>query len=153
MSKMFDNYPQPEGYIPNNRPRCRIPHTIDIMAGETAEHSFEVPFNVDESCDSFEVIYKLGINPIIIKNQSHLEKVITEHGTTLITCKLSSDETSMFGDTLLSAKVQLKFYMKNNTISYSEIYKVNLRDSLDEDRTQPVPPKPGTLGGLGYTED
>lgn len=152
MSDMFRNYPQPADYIPNNRPCCKPPFHLDIMSGETAVHTFEIPFNVEEGCDTVEVIYSLGIKPIIIKNNTELEITITECNSSIITCKLSEAETTMFANTLLDAKVQVKFYMKNGTTSYSEIYNIKLMNSLDANREKPVPPGQ-IIKGIGYTED
>lgn len=150
---MFDRYPQPADYIPDNRPKCCKPFKLDIMAGETAEHSFEIPFNVEDSCKLVEVIYKLGLTDVLIKSSSEIEIQETGHGNSLITVKLNEEETSIFANTLLDAKVQIKFYMVNDTIAYSEIYNVKLMTALDKDRAEPIPPQPGVLGGLGYTED
>lgn len=150
---MFDNYPQSSDYIPNNRPRHCKHKRLDIMAGETAKHTFEVPFNVEEECDSFEVIYLLGIAPVIIKNTDSLEVDVEEHHST-ITSNLTADETSIFANTLLEAKVQLKFFMLDDTITYSDIYTIKLKTALDASgEVKPIPPKPCVLGGLGYTED
>ena len=128
---MFDNYPQPADYIPDNRPKCCKPFKLTIMAGETAEHSFEIPFNVEESCSFIEVIYKLGLTDVIIKSSSEIEIQETEHGNSIITVKLSAGETSIFANTLLDAKVQIKFYMVNDTIAYSEIYNIETSSALD----------------------
>jgi len=130
-SEMFRNYPQPDDYVPNNRPRCHKPFKLDIMTGETAIHTFEIPFNVEESCDDVKVIYKSGLTPEITKEQSELEITTTEHGNSIITCTLSAEETSIFQNTLLDTKVQLKFYMKNGDITYSDIYNVKVVNSLD----------------------
>lgn len=130
---MFKNYPQPEDYIPDNRPKCHKPFRLDIMAGETATHTFEIPFNVVESCSNVEVIYKLGLKDIITKsvNLSGEDVVETECNHSIITCRLSEEETKLFANTLLDAKVQLKFYMIDDSIAYSEIYNIILVDSLD----------------------
>ena len=130
---MFKNYPQPEDYIPDNRPKCHKPFRLDIMAGETATHTFEIPFNVVESCSNVEVIYKLGLKDIITKsvNLSGEDVLETESNHSIITCRLSEEETKLFANTLLDAKVQLKFYMIDNSIAYSEIYNIILVDSLD----------------------
>jgi len=150
---MFDRYPQPSDYIPNNRPRPCKHKCLDIMAGETAKHTFEVSFNVEEECESFEVIYLLGITPVIIKNTDSLEVDAEEHHST-ITSNLTADETSIFANTLLEAKVQLKFFMLDETVTYSNIYTIKIKTALDASgEVKPIPPKPGVLGGLGYTED
>ena len=130
MSEMFKNYPQPDDYIPNNHPKCRKPMCLDIMAGETAIHTFEVPLNVDE-LEGYEVIYKLGLTPIITKNKSQTEYIV-DGDKSIITCTLSPEETTLFGnDTLLEARVQLKFYMLDGVVSYSDIYRIKLKDALD----------------------
>jgi len=156
---MFDRYDNvPEGYIPNNRPRYVEPKKLTILAGETAEHSFEVPFNTLEVCDSVEIIYKLGLNPIIIKKDTDFETLITDWNTTIITNTLDVSETLFFANTLLSATVQLKFYMKDNIVTYSEVYPIVLSTALDVLESSPTPPTPPTPGpgvitGIGYTED
>lgn len=150
MSKMFKNYPQPEGYVPNNRPRCCRPHDITIMAGETAEHSFEIPFNIGEVCNNVEVIYKLGLTDVLVKDVNSTDLYETEHGNTIIKIVLSSVETVLFAHTLLNASVQIKFYMKDGEISYSEIYPIKLSNALDATKSS----QPGDIiVGIGYTED
>lgn len=154
--EMFDKFDNiPEGYIPNNRPRCIKPFKLDIMTGETASHSFEVPFDVQEECLEYEVIYKLGLKQIIIRNSWTLDVQKTEKGTSIITCNLSSDETKLFENSSLKARVQLKFYLNNNAITFSEIYNVTVRDSLEVNRRKPGADDTNIVygTGYGYTED
>ena len=72
MGDMFKNYPQPEDYIPDNRPKPMHQHEITIMTGETASHTFDVPFDVNEDCNGLEVIYKLGLDIALIKETANL---------------------------------------------------------------------------------
>ena len=137
MNEMFNNYPQPEDYKPDNRPQPIEEFKLDIMTGETAIHTFEVPFKISEECSEVEVVYKLGIKPTIIKNSDSLELIETEEGTTIVTCTLSQSETKLFEDTILSLKLQMKFYMNNNSIMYSDIYSVEVKDALDINREIP----------------
>ena len=132
MSELFKNYPQPDEYIPNNRPKCHKPMKIDIMSGETSIHTFEIPFNVEKDCSSFEVIYKLGVEIVLIKH--FLDCSLTsEEDKSIITCVLSSEETKLFANNLLDTNVQIKFIMKDNSVIYSDIYKVYVKDSLESD--------------------
>ena len=133
MGEMFDNYPQPNDYIPDNRHRCIKHNELTIMAGESSSHSFDVPFNVEEQMSNFSVIYKLGLKVVVVKEQHELEVVYDEeHNKTIITCDLNPMETALFRDTLLTAQVQLKFITKEiNEVSYSEIYTIKLLDSLE----------------------
>jgi len=152
MSEMFKNYPQPEDYIPNNRPRCCPKKGLDMMAGETAFHSFEIPFNVVTDCLDYKVIYKLGIDVILVKSKEQLT-VVEEDNSSIINCELSSSETKLFGNTLLSTEVQIKFIMNDGSVSYTDVYKVKVNDSLD-DGEAPVPPvPPHIITGIGWTED
>ena len=152
MSEMFKNYPQPEDYVPNNRPKHCKCSRITLMTGETAEHTFDIPFNVESDCLDYSVIYKLGLEDIIIKEKDELEVSISEDNKfSTITCHLSSEETSLYRNTLLSANVQLKFYMRDASVAFSDIYKIYVTTSL-ETGDEPHP-TPGILVGLGYTED
>ena len=82
MNEMFKNYPQPENYIPDNRPKCIKPCGINIMTGESAIHSFEIPFNVEEDCKYIEIIYKLGLDIVILKTNEEIDlySYITKNG-------------------------------------------------------------------------
>ena len=156
MSNMFDHYPQPEWYIPNNRPRPCKPHDLTILTGETTIHTFDVPhFTINEYCRDLEVIYKVGITCVIKKSLSDVQVVVTEHGDSIVTVTLSAGETNYFKSTVLDSEVQLKFYLVDNSTQYSKIYPLKIFDSLDTSAVKPtpVPPGPGILGGLGYTED
>lgn len=145
--EMFDNYPQTE--VPNNRCKCFPEFHLDIMTGETASHTFEIPFNVKTDCLKCEVLYKLGIKLILQKSEG-LEILETDKGS-VVTCKLSAQETALFGHTCLDAKVQLRFTMNNGAILYSDIYNVSVTDSLWTDSE--VPPVPIIVTGFGWTED
>ena len=144
MSDMFRHYPQPDEYIPNNYPRCHCHKPLEIMAGETVIHSFEIPFNVEEDCQIVEIIYKLGLEPVLIKNNfdnsDYFEIHAEDEGRpSVVSCTLHPAETLLFKNTALDTYVQLKFYMKDHSIMYSEIYKVKVRDALDANRKNEIP--------------
>ena len=130
-SEMFKHYPQPDNYTPYNIPHGIKHEEITIMAGESATHSFEIPFNVIEDVTDFEIIYKLGISMSLIKSYlGEKEKeypaitVVYDEDShkSMITCVLSVIETQLFRDTLLDCKVQIKFIMKDLSIAYTEVY-------------------------------
>ena len=154
MSEMFNNYPQPEDYIPNNR-HIKCPEfKLDIMTGETSKHTFEIPFDVNTDCIDVEVIYKLGVKPVVIKNSYSLEILSDEEKhTSTITCTLNADETKLFADTLLNTRVQIKFYMNDSSIMFSDIYRVKVVDSLENNRKAPSEGKMVYGTNYGYTED
>lgn len=155
---MFDAYPQPDDYIPNNRPRPRKEFKLDIMTGETASHTFDVPFDVEADCQEVEVLYKLGLKIVLNKNSSELEiQPMTKECCgkqiqyTSIICHLSAQETLLFNNQVLNTRVQLRFTMNDGSITYSEIYPVKVVDSLNGEEVPPVPPM--VVTGFGWTED
>lgn len=131
MSEMFKNYPQPSDYIPNNRPRCHHPFKLDIMVGETSVQSFDIPFNVEEDCINWEIIYKLGLEVVLTKKKEDIDIITEDDETSILTCVLTPAETKLFTSTILDTLVQIKFIMKNGETIYSDIYKVIIRNSLD----------------------
>ena len=130
MSEMFKNYPQPEDYIPNNRPKCFKPFKLDIMVGETSVQSFDVPFNVTEECLDYVIIYKLGLEVVLVKTKDQIQNIDEEHSS-ILSCVISPEETQVFNSTILTTSVQIKFTMKDNSTVFSEIYKVKINNSLE----------------------
>ncbi len=131
MSEMFKNYPQPSDYIPDNRPKCFKPFKLDIMVGETSVQSFDIPFNVEEDCINWEIIYKLGLEVVLTKKKEDIDIITEDDGTSILTCVLTPAETKLFTSTILDTFVQIKFTMKSDDVIYSDIYKVIIRNSLD----------------------
>ena len=137
MGNMFNNYPQPANYIPNNRIKTIEKFELDIMTGESASHTFEVPLDVEGECSNVEVIYKVGINVVLVKDMSELDiepEPVASGETptyTFIIAHISPEETLLFNDTLLDTFVQLKFVLNDGDVLYTEIYPVNVVDSLD----------------------
>lgn len=129
MSEMFRNYPQPDDYIPDNHPRCHKHPKLEIMCGETVNHTFEVPFNIDETTSRVEVIYKLGLTNVLIKTNENIE-IVSEDNHSIINVVITPEETLSFAHSLLDTSVQIKFVLKDNNVSFSEIYEVVVRDSL-----------------------
>jgi hypothetical protein len=130
---MFDRYPQGPDYIPCNRPKPIKHSDLVIMTGETTMHSFEFPFGIDQYVSDIEVIYKLGINVVLIKHLNDIAIDIDKYDYSLITVTLSPEETKLFKDTVLTTKVQLKLRLVDESIMYTRAYKVKVFDSLDID--------------------
>ena len=150
MSEMFKNYPQPSDYIPDNRPKCFKPFKLDIMVGETSVQSFDIPFNVEDDCTNWEIIYKLGLELVLTKKKEDIDIITEDDGTSILTCVLTPAETKLFNSTILDTLVQIKFIMKTGETIYSDIYKVIIRNSLDKSSESPDTP---VVTGFGWTED
>jgi hypothetical protein len=153
---MFNNYPQPNGYIPNNRPMPCKCHKLEMVAGETTSHSFEIPFNIEGVVNEWSVIYKLGNNVVLVKDKTQCTYFIDDDKT-IINCLLSADDTLLFSNTLLNTRVQIKFIMKDLSVLYTDIYPVKVKDTLDGTKIEPGPGPgpipPHVITGIGYTED
>ena len=147
---MFANYPQGDSYIPYNRPIPPRKFNLNIMTGETAIHSFEVPFNVSEWCSDVQVIYKYELNKTLIIEMNDLDIVSSDFcpSGSVVTCTLEPDKTKNF-KTILDTRVQLRFVMKTPDINsssiedfnksfhdgdiiFSDIYKVTVIESLED---------------------
>ena len=68
---------------------------------------------------------------------------------------LKPADTIVFKNTGLDTKVQVKFYMKDGTIAYSDVYDVEVVDSLDANGRGSANKNTmiAGLAGFGYTED
>lgn len=150
MSEMFNNYPQPDDYIPNNRPKCHCPCKLDVMVGETSVQSFDIPFNVLEDCSNWEIIYKLGVDIVLTKKKEEIDIITQDDNTSLISCVLTPAETRLFYSKFLDTNVQIKFIMKNGDTIYSDIYKINITNALDAQESKHDVP---VVSGFGWTED
>ena len=121
----FDNLP--ENYIPDNMHRCPRQFHLDIMTGENAIHTFEMPFKFMEECSAVDVIYKHGLEVVLVKSVAPND---VNDEDNIVTITLTPEETNLFTDNILDTNVQLKFTMSNDNIVFSEIYKVNVVNSL-----------------------
>lgn len=132
---MFDNYPQPEGYIPDNsHPSCCDDcHCEDvIVAGGTALHTFTLDFLYSELCDGFRAIYSSGLSTPVIVDSAELGgpfSIEEEDGKAHITITLSPDETALF-DPSRDAYAQLRLTMKDGSTLYGEKNRLTVKGTL-----------------------
>ena len=68
---------------------------------------------------------------ILRRSKNDLETSVTDDGSSVITCSLSSDDTKKFDNTILDTFAQLKFMMLDGTSSYSALYKIIVINSLE----------------------
>lgn len=133
MSDMFHKFDNlPDGYVPNNEPtrRCCSDKNF-IITGQSVSHSFIVPFNAETDLADYEIIYKTGVDIILRRSKDDLETSVTDDGSSVITCYLSSDDSKKFNNTILDTFAQLKFVMLDGTSSYSAVYRIIVINSLE----------------------
>ena len=130
---MFKLYPSPEDYIPCNRKFPIKKEILTIMTGETTVHSFDIPFDVESDTLSYRLIYKLGLNIVLVKEKEDCEVLYDDkHDITTLTWTISPSETLFFRSTLLDAHAQIEFVMPDHSISYTDILEVKVVDSLNK---------------------
>ena len=105
-NKMFKNYPQPEGYIPDNHDYgCTAgPFYATIVRGTTPRHSFELPFDIELSQGIDEgdvrdliITYKQGLEIILTKTLAdvdYIDNLSDNH--CIIYYTLTQEETNLF---------------------------------------------------------
>ena len=132
---MFDNYPQPDDYIPDNRhaPCCGDCHCEDVVVvGGTALHTFKLAFLYSENCESFEAIYNYGLGESLSISSSALGAPFSIEemgGKTYINITLDPSMTSKFSDGR-DAYAQLKLRMKDGSVIFGDKNKLTVRKTL-----------------------
>lgn len=133
-TKMFNNYPQPADYIPNNREcKCCCDEQDTIIVNGTTVHTFKLNFSFSELCESFEVIYKSGLDDVITINSLALGapfEITEEDGKTNILITLSPDNTQIFSK-YRDAYVQMKLCMKDKTVIFGDLNKLTVIETLN----------------------
>ena len=136
----------PTDNIPDNRfMEIKMPKIDDIVIGADCTQVFNLPFVFSEYVDSVAVLYKQGLELLLVKetcnNCSFSECPfgkcindfdVTEHETwSTLEVHLSPTETASFDKNCLDTHVQLKITTKNGNIVYGMPYKLNIRCPLD----------------------
>lgn len=128
---MLDNYKDVESLpLPDNERkwlRCKPLDTI--IVGGTCTHIFEVPIKFNEDLLKVTICYKQEARLILVKDPTELT---TSDESLFIKCDMTTDETVLFGNTLLDTEVQLKFEYADKVL-FSNIYKVKVINTLEED--------------------
>ena len=127
---IFNDIPKSE--IPNNRPVFSPCEPLTIVTGETTKQTFDIPFDISSTCESYELLYTLGWKVILTKTSNDVETIYDpETDVTVIECILSSDETKMFANSLLETRLQIKFMLLDGGQAYSYIYPIKVITTLD----------------------
>ena len=149
MSKMFKNYPQPDTYIPDNRPQKPLIKELVISTGSNCIHTFLVPAELKDLISNITVVYRLGLEDIITKVTNANEILDHENDVYTFSVTLSYDETNLFANTYLAARCQVYFNTIDNDVITSPIFDIKVIDGLKPADVPPVP----VMVGFGYTED
>lgn len=136
INKRFENYPQPEDYIPSNQPfsLCDCPNFID--RGCTSTQTFVLPFDYSNVIKSGVITYKQGLYVVLQKELSDESVQIADtetDNTSEIKVTLSEDETLLFKPsfTMSPVEVQIKLTTEDNQVFTTDVFRFVCRDSLD----------------------
>lgn len=135
---MFDNYENIDpNYTPCNREENLYFDIVDeIVVHGTCEHVFKLHFSYSELCNDLRVFYKQSISTNLIERKPN-ECIITENdGKTFIKVRLNATETSKFNPHRATV-AQVKLFLKNGDIVYSEMNKIKVVDTLNSEAIDP----------------
>jgi len=119
-----------ETIYPNNRPIMREEDKDTIVRGGTCIHIFRLPFPCENYVQDLKVIYKQGLEVVLIKDFADCEVIEAEHKS-IIRVNLSPADTLKFEQNLLDIYVQLKVVTIDNSTLYNTPIKLMLEQTLD----------------------
>ena len=125
---MLENFT--ETLFPDNRPILEDVERDSITRGATCTHIFELPFRCTGYVQDLSIIYRQGLDIILIKD--FIDCTLTETvSDSIITIKLTPADTLKFEQNLLDVFVQLKVLTINNDTLYNTPIKLVLDPTLD----------------------
>jgi len=110
----------------DNRFKGHMDKEDEIIVGGTSTHVFILPFKYSEYVVTSKLLYKQGLFTVLEKGPSEYELKETEFGTTILTVKLTSDETKLFNHPLLDTYVQMQIHTVNDEILYNKLNKIKV---------------------------
>lgn len=123
---MFDNYPQPDDYMPDNRVgRCACMKSGEdtITVGGTTSHVFTLDFSYSESCRAFRVIYTGGleVRHVVDSGDDAPSFTIEESGgKTYIRVTLDPSVTKLFSPSR-DAMAQMRLTMMDGSVVFGAV--------------------------------
>lgn len=125
---MLDNFT--ETTLSDNRPIIIEEYKDTITRGATCTHIFNLPFPFANYVQDLSIIYKQGLEIVLIKDFADCEVEETADGS-IVTIILSPVDTLKFENNLLTIQVQLKIATVSNETLYSTPITLKLEPALD----------------------
>lgn len=125
---MLDNFT--ETTLSDNRPIIIEEYKDTITRGATCTHIFNLPFPFANYVQDLVVIYKQGLEIVLIKDFADCEVEENADGS-IVTIILSPVDTLKFENNLLTIQVQLKISTISNETLYSTPITLKLEPTLD----------------------
>lgn len=130
-NKMFDNFPQPEGYVPHNACGCHCDDTQELAIGTTNDFAFTAGIDGD-LVEDIEWIFKQGVYLTISKTLRDDEiDLIQDGGVLHVATTLYPFESERFRNNH-DTRMQLIFHLKNGQVDCSEIMKIKIANTLSD---------------------
>ena len=132
MAGMFDNYNNIPATWPDNRIAfLNINEYDNITLGATSTHYFRLPIE-SEQIEEYKVSYKQGLNTVIEKQTG--ECIIEEYeGGYYLKVIVSPENSRLFNAYNKDTFVQLALKLTDGTVSYSDMFRPAMIDSINKD--------------------
>lgn len=129
MSKL-DNF-KPTSYSDNRYKTLDMEKVDDVIIGATCTHIFHLGFKYSTYVKSSKIIYKQGIETVLIKYPEDYKIRETEHDHTFLTIVLSPEDTLKFRQTPLSTQVQMQIVTADGETLYNLATELRVKNPLD----------------------
>lgn len=117
---------------PNNKCRKVPVNPInELTIGSTTTHTFSLPFIYSEYVKYCEIIYKQGLNVVLVKTDYTVQEENLDGGCSMIRVVLSPEDTLKFNRSLLDTFVQVKIVNIKGEVSYSTPNSIKILNPLD----------------------
>lgn len=142
---MFDNFTPTT--ISFNRPEYNYDDdTSDIVIGATNTHVFNAPFLLSTYCEQIEIIYRQGLDVKLLNKvydfrineliQNGIEvNECDEKEFSIVKVTLTPEESNLFKNSVLECQAQMKLFMPDNEILYSDAYDIIVKSPLDNENS------------------
>jgi hypothetical protein len=129
---MFDNYNTIPTAWPDNRIAfLNINEYDNITLGATSTHYFRLPVE-EEEIEEYKVSYKQGLSVVLEKMTG--ECVIEEYeGGFYLRVVVSPEDSRLFNAYNKDTFVQLALKLNDGTVSYSDMFRLAMIDSINKD--------------------
>lgn len=132
---IFDNWQDIQEISDNVHPLVPKRQVENIVRGTSIEHFIFIPFHPVKDMLDCIITYKQGYDIILTKHYEDIEKFSqTDEGRYCIYYSLTQEETNLFKP-IKNEKVlvQMKSKLANNEVVESNIYELNVLDSLTDE--------------------
>lgn len=98
----------------------------EIIVGGSCTHVFILPFKYSNYVVNSKIMYKQGLFTVLEKYPSEYKLEEKSNGTTVLSLRLSPEDTKKFNRPILKTYVQMKIETANNETLYNKLNKIKV---------------------------